>query len=254
MTQSAAGIQCALEVRNASMRFGGNNVFRDITLSLEPGTIKGVIGPNGAGKTTLINIISGQLSPTDGSIVLGGKDITSLPLHRRSQLGIVRSFQQTKTFKTATVAENLERARLFSQGKASSSDDYVTELIAKCGLANRLDQKSDTLPYGLQKMLGLLMTITARPKTVLLDEPAAGLEKQERHLVDEVVQSAGANLGCGILIVEHDMELIKRLCPYVYVLDRGTIIAQGDPATVLRRKDVIEAYLGTADEEARLDA
>ncbi|MFT4117668.1 ABC transporter ATP-binding protein [Bradyrhizobium sp.] len=243
-----------LEIKNASKRFGGNSVFRDISLSLEPGTVKGVIGPNGAGKTTLINIMSGQLAPSDGSILLGGKDITALPLHRRSQLGIVRSFQQTKTFKTATVAENFERASLFSQGRVSSIEGYVRDLIAKCGLTNRLDQNSDTLPYGMQKMLGLLMTVITGPKTLLLDEPAAGLEKQERHLIDEVVQSACANLGCGVLIVEHDMELIKRLCPYVYVLDRGTIIAHGDPATVLRRKDVIEAYLGTAEEGESLDA
>ncbi|WP_454620989.1 ABC transporter ATP-binding protein [Bradyrhizobium cenepequi] len=254
MTQSIAVAQGALEVRNASKRFGGNTVFRDILLSLEPGAIKGVIGPNGAGKTTLINIISGQLAPSGGSILLGGKDITSMPLHKRSQLGIVRSFQQTKTFKTASVAENLERARLFRPVKASLSDDYIVELIAKCGLANRLDQESDTLPYGMQKMLGLLMTVVARPKILLLDEPAAGLEKQERYLIDAFVQTARTKLGCGILIVEHDMELVKRLCPYVYVLDRGTIIAEGDPATVLRRKDVIEAYLGATEEEVSIDA
>ena len=186
--------------------------------------------------------------------MFGGVDVSRKPLHERSKLGIVRSFQQTKTFKTASVAENLERARLFRHMKSSSTDGFVTDLIAQCGLADRVDQESDTLPYGLQKMLGLLMTLVARPKVLLLDEPAAGLEKQERHMIDAFVQCAQTHLGCAILIVEHDMELVKRLCPYIYVLDRGHVIADGDPQTVLRRKDVIEAYLGVSEEEASAHA
>lgn len=239
----------ALAVRNASKRFGGNAVFRDVSLSLEYGAVKGVIGPNGAGKTTLINIISGQLAPTSGTILFGEMDVSRKPLHARSQLGIVRSFQQTKTFKTASVAENLERASLFRPQKAPVTDGFIVDLIARCGLTSRMDQESDTLSYGLQKMLGLLMTLVARPKVLLLDEPAAGLEKQERHLIDAFVDVARTHLGCAILIVEHDMELVKRLCPHIYVLDRGQIIADGDPQSVLRRKDVIEAYLGVAEEE-----
>lgn len=253
MTAPIDQTKCTLEIRNASKRFGGNTVFSEISLSLESAAIKGVIGPNGAGKTTLINITSGQLVPSSGAIVLGGRDITNEPLHLRSQLGIVRSFQQTKTFKTASVAENLERAGLFRPNPATT-DDYIVELIGKCGLADRMNQASDTLPYGMQKMLGLLMTLVARPKILLLDEPAAGLEKQERYLIDLFVQTARTHLGCGILIVEHDMELVKRLCPYVYVLDRGRVLAEGDPQTVLRRKDVIEAYLGAAEEEVPADA
>ncbi len=244
----------ALEISNASKRFGGNAVFNDVSFTLEPGAVKGVIGPNGAGKTTLINIISGQLVPSSGQILFGSVDVSRMPLHERSKLGIVRSFQQTKTFKTASVAENLERARLFSHMKSSPTDGFMTDLIAQCGLADRMDQESDTLPYGLQKMLGLLMTLVARPKVPLLDEPAAGLEKQERHMIDAFVRCAQTHLGCAILIVEHDMELVKRLCPYIYVLDRGQIIAHGDPQTVLRRKDVIEAYLGVSEEEASAHA
>jgi len=241
--------KCALQICNASKRFGGNTVFREISLSLESAAIKGVIGPNGAGKTTLINITSGQLMPSSGAIMLGNQDITNEPLHVRSQLGIVRSFQQTRTFKNASVAENLDRARLFRPHRPATINNYIAELIEKCGFLGRMDQASDTLPYGLQKMLGLLMTLVAQPKILLLDEPAAGLEKQERYLIDLFVQVARAHLGCGILIVEHDMELVKRLCPYVYVLDRGQILAEGDPETILRRKDVIEAYLGVSKEE-----
>lgn len=250
MTALISQTKSILEVRNASKHFGGNRVFTDISLSLESSAIKGVIGPNGAGKTTLINIISGQLVPSSGTIVLAGHDITNKPLHARSQLGIIRSFQQTKTFKTASVAENLERASLFRPNKPTSTDDsHIVEIIAKCGLSDRMNQASDTLPYGLQKMLGLLMTLVAQPKILLLDEPAAGLEKQERYLIDVFVQAARTHLGCGILIVEHDMELVKRLCPYVYVLDHGLVLAEGDPQTVLRRKDVIEAYLGATETE-----
>ena len=254
MTASIDRNQDALIVQTVSKRFGGNAVFRDVSFSLEPGTIKGVIGPNGAGKTTLINIISGQLLPSSGQVLFGGRDVSRQPLHERSKLGIVRSFQQTKTFKTASVVENLERARLFRSAKAAIADDYIDELIAKCGLADRMDQESDTLPYGLQKMVGLLMTLVTRPKVLLLDEPAAGLEKQERHLIDVFVHSAQSHLGCSILIVEHDMELVKRLCPHIYVLDRGQIIADGEPQEVLQRKDVIEAYLGATEEEVAANA
>jgi branched-chain amino acid transport system ATP-binding protein len=238
-----------LEVAAICKRFGGLQVFNDLNFAIPPGEVLGVIGPNGAGKTTLINVICGMLLPTSGRILLDGRDMTGKPPHAASRAGIVRSFQQTNTFRAATVRENISRAVRFSGG---GQDDRtrIAPLISEFELAPQLDERSDKLPYGLQKMLGLILAYAVRPKVLLLDEPAAGLERRERLRVDAFVQHARHQLGCGVLIVEHDMDLVRRLCPRILVLDSGRVLAEGVPADVLSRKDVIDAYLGTADEAA----
>jgi branched-chain amino acid transport system ATP-binding protein len=247
--ESHKGGGALLEVAAISKRFGGLHVFTDISFVIPPGEVLGVIGPNGAGKTTLINVICGMLPPTAGRVLIDGSSVTGKPLHVLSRMGIVRSFQQTNTFRAATVRENISRAVRFSGGgqKAWSA---IAPLVDEFELTPKLDEQSDKLPYGLQKMLGLVLAYAVRPKVLLLDEPAAGLERRERLRIDALVRHARAELGCGILIVEHDMDLVRRLCPKILVLDSGRVLAEGAPAEVLARKDVIDAYLGTADEEA----
>jgi ABC-type branched-subunit amino acid transport system ATPase component len=238
-----------LAVDRVVKRFGGLQVFHDISFRLRPGEVLGVIGPNGAGKTTLINVLSGRFPPSAGTITLDGRAITGLPTHRLARMGLVRSFQQTNTFKSASVRENLSRALRFS-GAPARVAERVDLLLRQFDLHPRLDEPSDKLPYGLQKMLGLLLAYATDPKVLLLDEPAAGLERRERTLIDAFVAAARADHGCSVLIVEHDMDLIRRLCPRILVLDAGHLIAEGPPAEVLARRDVIEAYMGLADEEA----
>jgi branched-chain amino acid transport system ATP-binding protein len=237
-----------LRVENISKRFEGLKVFNDLTFTIAPAEIMGVIGPNGAGKTTLINVICGKLTPSSGQILLDGKPVTGKPVHELSRRGLVRSFQQTNTFKSATVRENLSRAIRFS-GSPASIWSRLDDMLQQFDLAPRLDEPSDKLPYGLQKMLGLLLTYTTQPKVLLLDEPAAGLERRERTLVDAFVKAAQADFGCSILIVEHDMDLIRRLCPRILVLDAGHLLAEGAPEDVLSRRDVIDAYMGISDDE-----
>jgi branched-chain amino acid transport system ATP-binding protein len=237
-----------LRVENISKRFGGLKVFNDLSFTIAPAEIMGVIGPNGAGKTTLINVICGKLTPSSGQILLDGKPVAGKPVHELSRRGLVRSFQQTNTFKSATVRENLSRAIRFS-GSPASIWSRLDDMLQQFDLAPRLDEPSDKLPYGLQKMLGLLLTYTTRPKVLLLDEPAAGLERRERTLVDAFVKAAQADFGCSILIVEHDMDLIRRLCPRILVLDAGHLLAEGTPEDVLSRRDVIDAYMGISDDE-----
>ena len=238
-----------LVVERASKRFGGLTVFDELSFTMVPGEILGVIGPNGAGKTTLINVICGKLPPTAGRILLGGKDVTGAPFHTLSRAGVVRSFQQTNTFRGATVRENISRAVRFSGGDHASWDP-IARMIDEFELAPRLDELSDKLPYGLQKMLGLILAYATRPKVLLLDEPAAGLEGRERTKIDDFVRYAQGELRCSVLVVEHDMDLIRRLCPSIIVLDAGRMLASGPPAEVLSRKDVIDAYVGAIDEEA----
>jgi len=244
---SGFSIPASLQVEKASKRFGGVKVFESISFNLEEGEVLGVIGPNGAGKTTLINVICGMSSPSSGRIILGERDITGKPFYKVSKFGVARSFQQTNTFHNVSVEENLFRAKRFG-GVHKGSDLGIDSLLDEFGLTPHLSEPSNKLPYGLQKMLGLVMALTARPRFLLLDEPAAGLERRERTQVDRFIQHAIATIGCGILIVEHDMDLVRRLCPRILVLESGRLLAQGTPAEVLSRPDVIDAYLGTAGE------
>lgn len=241
--------QDTLEVIGLSKRFGGLQVFQDINFTLTPGEILGVIGPNGAGKTTLINVISGKLAPSAGRVLLAGREMTGQPLHAVSRAGIMRSFQQTNTFRSASVGENISRAITFSGGSAADWQ-AISGMLDEFELAPRLDEQSDKLPYGLQKMLGLVLAFVTRPKVMLLDEPAAGLEGRERGRIDSFVRRAQKDLGCSVLIVEHDMDLVRRLCPNIIVLDAGRLLASGPPGDVLARKDVIDAYVGAVEEDA----
>jgi branched-chain amino acid transport system ATP-binding protein len=233
-----------LRVESLAKRFGGLLVFQDISFVLPPGGLLGVIGPNGAGKTTLINVISGRQSASGGRVILDGRDITNQPAHAVSRLGLARSFQQTNTFKNVSVAENIARAIRFGGRGAPPGLDRMMQDFA---LTARLDEISDKLPYGLQKMLGLVMAFATCPKILLLDEPAAGLERSERQNVDTFVRHA-CQAGASVLIVEHDMDLIRRLCPRILVLDAGVLLADGEPAEVLGRPDVIAAYLGETED------
>jgi branched-chain amino acid transport system ATP-binding protein len=229
-----------LRLESLSKRFGGLRVFQDISFELAPGGLLGVIGPNGAGKTTLINVISGRQAASGGRVVLDGRDITNQPAYAVSRLGLARSFQQTNTFKSVTVAENIARAVRFG---GRGSPPGLPSMLADFGLAPRQEETADKLPYGLQKILGLVMAFATSPKILLLDEPAAGLERNERQIVDTFVHRV-REAGASVLIVEHDMDLIRRLCPRILVLDAGALLADGPPAEVLSRPDVIAAYLG----------
>ncbi|MEI7710242.1 MAG: ABC transporter ATP-binding protein [Rhodospirillales bacterium] len=235
-----------LRVEGLAKRFGGLRVFQDISFVLPSGALLGVIGPNGAGKTTLINVISGRQPASAGRIVLDGRDVTNQPAHAISRLGLARSFQQTNTFKSVSVRENIARAIRFGQRGIPKG---LENLLIEFGLTARLDEQSDKLPYGLQKMLGLAMAFATSPKVLLLDEPAAGLERAERNNVDLFVKHV-REAGASVLIVEHDMDLIRRLCPRILVLDAGVLLADGSPAEVLARPDVIAAYLGDSEEAA----
>jgi len=247
MNDHARSSSMKLRVENLTKRFGGLQVFQNISFDVEPGRVVGVIGPNGAGKTTLINVICGMLSPSGGKVWLGDTDISGKPFHITSRLGLLRSFQQTNTFRAASVEENLHRARLFSRERPGPEVN-LDVLLEEFGLDRHLDDRSDSLPYGQQKMLGLLLALAPKPKFLLLDEPAAGLERKERTRVDRFVQYARDTLGCAAVIVEHDMDLVRRLCPHILVLEAGRLLAEGTPADVLSRQEVMDAYLG-ADAE-----
>ncbi|MHA6616322.1 branched-chain amino acid ABC transporter ATP-binding protein/permease [Pseudonocardia sp. DLS-67] len=238
-----------LEVDAVSKRFGGVAAVSGVSFGVAPGEVLGVIGPNGAGKTTLVNVLAGQLPPSGGTVRLAGDAVTGLSPGRLARKGISRSYQQTSVFATASVRENLERARAYGSRWMDPAD--LRGLLARMGLADRMDDRAGDLPYGLQKSLGLVLALAVEPRVLLLDEPAAGLESSERSRVDEVVAWA-VDRGCAVLLVEHDMDLVRRICDRVLVMDTGEPLAAGLPDDVLADPRVISAYLGEPEDETRV--
>ncbi len=247
MTRQALSTS-ALHADRIAKSFGGLKVFNDVSFTVPAGGLLGVIGPNGAGKTTMINIFTGRLSLTSGQVMLGETRIDGRSTFENALMGLVRSFQQTAIFNGHSVETNLISALRFSK-RDRSVLERLAPLLDQFGLIENWHRNADVMPYGLQKMLGLAMALATQPKMLLLDEPAAGLEKSERVNIDAYVKFAQEEFGCGVLLVEHDMEIIKRLCPSVIVLDGGRLIAEGPPTEVLSRPHVINAYLGGSDEE-----
>ena len=238
----------ALHADRIAKSFGGLKVFHDVSFTVPAGGLLGVIGPNGAGKTTMINIFSGRLGLTSGQVMLGGTRIDGRSTFEIAMMGRVRSFQHTAIFNGHSVETNLLSALRFSR-RDRSVLERLSPLLDQFGLIDNWQRNAEVMPYGLQKMLGLTMALATQPNMLLLDEPAAGLEKSERANIDTYVKFAREEFGCGILLVEHDMEIIKRLCPSVIVLDGGRLIAEGPPTDVLSQPHVINAYLGGSDEE-----
>ncbi|WP_114905852.1 ABC transporter permease subunit [Ornithinimicrobium murale] len=235
-----------LAVDGLSKSFGGVKAVNDVSFELRRGDVLGVIGPNGAGKTTMINMIAGAMTPTAGTVALLGKDVTGWSSQRVSRQGLARSYQQTSVFRGATVSENLARAKSFSRRWAT--DDEIADLLRSTGLLARLEDRAGDLPYGLQKLLGLILPLAIRPDVLLLDEPAAGLELSERGRIDQLVDWT-VERGTAVLLVEHDMDLVRRICPRLLVMDTGKTLDHGSPDSVLNNPEVITAYLGVVDDD-----
>lgn len=244
MTERIKDSRDVLEVVAVSKSFGGVVAVADISFALAPGQVMGVIGPNGAGKTTLVNVIAGRQRPNSGRISIGGIDTTGKASHVVSRAGLARSFQQANVFGAVSVGANLEWAERFSRGHLPEIS--TSELIEISGLSDVLAVSAGDLPYGKQKALGVALALACRPLVVLLDEPAAGLETSERFVIDHMVRYV-SGLGCAVLIVEHDMDLIRRTCPDSIVLDSGRVLAVGPTGETLSRPDVVAAYLGVED-------
>ena len=225
-----------LRLEHLVKTFGGVTAADNISLGLESGEMLAIIGPNGCGKTTLFNLITGYLQPESGRVVFEGRDIARLALYQVARLGIVRKFQVPSLFAGLTVEENLRIA-----GAAEPSD-----LLSRFDLGAVRSQNAGTLAHGQKQWLELAMTLAARPRLLLLDEPAAGLTAAERGKTVELVKGLRKDFGLGIMLIEHDMRFVEALeCP-VSVMDMGRIIAAGTFAEVRRDPRVREAYLGVA--------
>ena len=245
-----------LAVENVSVAFGGVRALNDVSLGLDSGGIYGLIGPNGAGKTTLFNVLTGVVAPDAGRLNLAGQDITATPAHLRARAGLSRTFQNLALFPSMTVEQNIRAGLLGNRHNgwvasmlgASASDvqatSAVNEVLRQLGLEREAALSVTALPLGLRKKVELARAIVSRPKLLLLDEPAAGLSANDiPALCDLIRRLQGA--GTTVLVVEHHMALVMALCEQIFVLDFGTLIAQGSPSEIRQHPDVLRAYLGT---------
>lgn len=241
-----------LATEGLSKAFGGLKAVRDVTLRLHRGELHAVIGPNGAGKSTFVNLLTGQLRPTRGQILLEGRDITGTPASRMPHLGVARSFQRTNIFKTLSVLENVRlavqalkpmgRALLRAPGRATDLIDTARGALARVGLAGQEGAVSGTLSHGAQRQLEIAMTLAGDPKVILLDEPLAGMGQEEGERMAALLKSLAAERA--LLLIEHDMDFVFAVADRMTVLVDGAVLASGRPAEVRADKAVQTAYLG----------
>ena len=239
----------ALDVRNVTVKFGGNVALDSVSLSAEAGQVTGLIGPNGAGKTTLFNVVTGLQTPTRGEVRLGDRDITSLAPFKRARAGLARTFQRLELFTLLSVRANVRVAadihRSHSRDASLDPDTVADEILERLGLAALGDTRVDQLPTGQARLVEIGRALATRPGVLLLDEPASGQDEAETDTLAGLLAELAAE-GMAVLLVEHDVQLVMRACHLVHVLDFGHILAVGTPDEVRNDQAVLDAYLGVA--------
>lgn len=251
--------QSVLRTTHLGIRFGGLQAADSVDIHLQPGEIVGLIGPNGAGKTTVFNMLTGVYKPTDGDIRLLGSSIVGKKPYEITDSGIARTFQNIRLFKSMTVLENIEvafhsrmhytlldtllRTKTYRRAERGARRRAL-EILSVFGMQDMADQPADSLPYGMQRRLEICRALAASPKVLLLDEPAAGMNPTETMDLMNTISVIREKFGVTVLLIEHDMKLVMGICERIYVLNYGSIIAEGTPDEIRNNPEVITAYLG----------
>lgn len=234
----------ALTLRGVGVSFRGLVALADVDLELRPSEIVGLIGPNGAGKTTLLNAVTGYARPDTGEVLVGGRNVTGSAPHRLARMGVARTFQSVRVFPRLTVEENVVVGALAVGESRRRAAATAADALAEFGLYDKRGVRAGSLPYGEERRLSLARALATRPRFLLLDEPAAGLNEVETSQLTQELATLPEKFGCGLLVVEHDMRLIMRLCSRLHVLAHGRTIAAGSPHEVRNSEEVVRSYLG----------
>ncbi|MEA3077696.1 MAG: branched-chain amino acid transport system ATP-binding protein [Actinomycetota bacterium] len=253
-----------LETRGCSIRFGGVQAARDVSIRIGEWEIVGIIGPNGAGKTTTFNMITGFYTPNEGQVFFKGVDITPLPVHERTALGMGRTFQNVGLVKGSTVRENLKTAQHLRAGygvvagmvglpqtfrtetELAERSDLLLDIL---GLGDLADTRVAGLPYGVLKRVEVATVLATDPDVLLLDEPSSGMGPEEAHRLGDTLLDLRREFGISIAMIEHHVPLVVRVCDYVYCLNFGELLAEGKPEEVRNHPEVVRAYLGEDPED-----
>lgn len=254
-----------LEVQHLTKKFGGLTANQDISMTFEKNSITAVIGPNGAGKTTFFNMITGVYQPTSGRILLENEKIDGLKPHEVSMKGIARTFQNIRLFGEMSVIENVlvgMHTRLKAgilgiffnlpiiRKEEKNAEIQAYELLEYVGLASSLNEKACNLSYGAQRRLEIARALAAKPKVILLDEPAAGMNPKETNELTQLIKRMKHEHNLTVILIEHDMKLVMEISEHIFVLDHGEKIAEGKSEEIRKNPKVIEAYLGSGAVQA----
>lgn len=251
-----------LKAENVSEVFGGLKAVSDFNFYINRGELVGLIGPNGAGKTTAFNLFTGVYMPTTGDITFDGKSIVGLKPYQITKRGIARTFQNIRLFSELSVLDNVKIAyhtnlkynlveSVFRIGRyfreEEETEEEARKLLKIFHLEDKADEQAKNLPYGAQRRLEIARALATKPKLLLLDEPAAGMNPQETKELMDMIQWIRKEFGLTVLLIEHDMSLVMGICERIYVLEYGMIIAEGTPVEIQKNPEVIRAYLGGED-------
>jgi branched-chain amino acid transport system ATP-binding protein len=246
-------------IEQIMMQFGGLTAVNSFSITVEPSELIGLIGPNGAGKTTVFNIVTGMLTPTAGKVIWRGEEITPLPAHRIVAKGIARTFQNIRLFSDMTVLENVLvsfhhklRSPFWcamlglpsSRREEALCREEAMDFLRQMGLAHLSSEKAGSLPYGKQRRLEIARALATKPRLLLLDEPAAGMNPQETMELADLLQELREKYQLTMFLIEHDMKFVMKVCERIKVLDYGITIAEGSPLEIQNHPEVIKAYLG----------